>query len=322
MSGPIALADCRIDHPPHFAGAVEIVSAGPAPRAFPSRVSQSLGVCLKRGAAHAVRSEGRPLVYPADSVCVRPPGCIWSSEAAAVGFSSLDIAPELLGPAPRDTGMRFCSADRVPNIEQLCAELVRGASRLRASELVTALVNAVIDAGALASDGFERQQDDVAVRRARDLLAEHPEDNLRLDDVAAAAGLNKFALLRQFRRALGTTPHAYVILCRVERARALLHQQLALGDEEDDDIAEVNAALALGDLLRKEGERSEAQALFRRAGRGAQRLDYQHGIAEALVRQIEMLPRNTDLETLAALPSGAISTIEVTRCCRRVSRAR
>src|ERR671916_512924 len=76
-------------------------------------------------------------------------------------------------------------------------------------------------------------------------------------------------------------------------------------EEEDDDIAEVNAALALGDLLRKEGERTEAQALFRRAGRGAQRLDYQHGIAEALVRQIEMLPRNTDLETMAALQRQA-----------------
>ncbi|MFN8594102.1 MAG: tetratricopeptide repeat protein [Thermomicrobiales bacterium] len=90
-----------------------------------------------------------------------------------------------------------------------------------------------------------------------------------------------------------------------ERARALLRQQLDLGDEEDDDIAEVNAALALGDLLRKEGERAEAQALYRRAGRGAQRLDFQHGIAEALVRQIEMLPRNTDLETLAALQRQA-----------------
>lgn len=90
-----------------------------------------------------------------------------------------------------------------------------------------------------------------------------------------------------------------------ERARALLVQQLELGDEEDDDIAEVNAAIALGDLLRKEGERTESQALFRRAGRGAQRLDYQHGIAEALVRQIEMLPRNTDLETLAALQRQA-----------------
>jgi AraC-like DNA-binding protein len=222
MSGPVALSDCRIDHPPHFGGAVEIVSAEAAPRPFPSRVSHSLGICLKRGSAHAVRSEGRALVYPADSICVRPPGCIWSSEAAAVGFWSLDIAPELLGPAPRDTRMRFCGADRVPHFERLCAELVRGGPRLRSSELVTAIVNAVIDAGALASDGFEHQENELAVRRARDLLAAHPEDNLRLDDVAAAAGLNKFALLRQFRRALGTTPHAYVILCRVERARFLL----------------------------------------------------------------------------------------------------
>src|SRR3712207_2415184 len=37
----------------------------------------------------------------------------------------------------------------------------------------------------------------------------------------------------------------------------------------------------------------------------SQRLDDGHGIAEALVRQIELLPRTTDLETLTALQRQA-----------------
>jgi tetratricopeptide (TPR) repeat protein len=168
-----------------------------------------------------------------------------------------------------------------------------------------AIVLARLTYAAARAKGFEDQIVDAALRLDTLLPGDdpsHERDRLLRDAYAIAqqAGYvegGRAALSRLGLRALeaGDT----------ERARVLLRQQLALGDEEDDDIAEVNAALALGDLLRKEGERAEAQALFRRAGRGAQRLDYQHGIAEALVRQIEMMPRNTDLETLAALQRQA-----------------
>jgi tetratricopeptide (TPR) repeat protein len=90
-----------------------------------------------------------------------------------------------------------------------------------------------------------------------------------------------------------------------ERARQTLGLQLALGDEQSDTPTEIHAALALGDLLRKEGDRDGAQELYRRGGRSAQRLDHHRGIAEALIRQIELLPRQTDLGTLAALQRQA-----------------
>ena len=79
----IALAGCTIWRPPLENGSVEIVSADSRPRRFPTRVTESLGICVKTGTAHAVRADGRPLVYPADSVCVRPPGCVWESEPGA-----------------------------------------------------------------------------------------------------------------------------------------------------------------------------------------------------------------------------------------------
>jgi tetratricopeptide (TPR) repeat protein len=168
-----------------------------------------------------------------------------------------------------------------------------------------AVVLARLTYAAARSKGFDDQIMDAALRLDTLLPGDdpsHERDRLLRDAYAVAqrAGYvegGRAALSRLGLRALDAGD--------TERARALLRQQLELGDEADDDIAEVNAALALGDLLRKEGERSDAQALFRRAGRGAQRMDYQHGIAEALVRQIEMLPRNTDLETMAALQRQA-----------------
>ncbi len=90
-----------------------------------------------------------------------------------------------------------------------------------------------------------------------------------------------------------------------ERAKQTLRQQLTTGDETMDGATEIAAALALGDRLRREGQRNEAQALYRRAGRAAQRLDDPHAIAEALSRQIELLPASTDLAMLAALQRQA-----------------
>ncbi|MBA2597032.1 MAG: tetratricopeptide repeat protein [Chloroflexota bacterium] len=168
-----------------------------------------------------------------------------------------------------------------------------------------AVVLARLTYAAARAKGFDDQLVDAALRLDTLLPGDDPshERERLLRDAYGVA--QRSGYVEGGRAALSRLGLRAIDAGDTERARALLRQQLELGDEEDDDIAEVNAALALGDLLRKEGERAEAQGLFRRAGRGAQRLDYQHGIAEALVRQIEMLPRNTDLETMAALQRQA-----------------
>ena len=48
-----------------------------------------------------------------------------------------------------------------------------------------------------------------AVRRAKEMLHEHFDASLSLDELAAAAGADKFWLLRSFSREMGMTPHAY-----------------------------------------------------------------------------------------------------------------
>jgi AraC-like DNA-binding protein len=60
------------------------------------------------------------------------------------------------------------------------------------------------------------------VRVARDLLHERLADPPRLSDLAAAADMGPFALLRAFRAETGLPPHAYLNQLRVRRARDLL----------------------------------------------------------------------------------------------------
>jgi AraC-like DNA-binding protein len=58
--------------------------------------------------------------------------------------------------------------------------------------------------------------------RARDLVdARYPEP-LDVDALARAAGLSRAHFSREFRRAFGESPHAYLLTRRLERAAALL----------------------------------------------------------------------------------------------------
>ncbi len=57
---------------------------------------------------------------------------------------------------------------------------------------------------------------------ARDVIAEGYAEPLELETLAAASDLSPFHFLREFRRAFGVTPHAYLTRVRLARARDLL----------------------------------------------------------------------------------------------------
>jgi AraC-like DNA-binding protein len=61
-----------------------------------------------------------------------------------------------------------------------------------------------------------------AIARVRDLLHEHMDGNLGLDELAEVAGIDRFRLTRLFQRAFGTSPHAYLVRLRLRAARRLL----------------------------------------------------------------------------------------------------
>jgi AraC-like DNA-binding protein len=75
-----------------------------------------------------------------------------------------------------------------------------------------------------------------AVDRARDRLDAAIGDGVGSAELEAITGLTRYALARHFRACLGTTPHRYLVLRRLDRARALIGRGAPL----------VEAALASG----------------------------------------------------------------------------
>jgi AraC-like DNA-binding protein len=219
----VGLSGCRIARPTELEGRVEIVTAEPAARTFPTRVSAGLGVCLKYGATHEVLVDGRRASYPTDSVSLRAPGCVWASGEGVHGFLSLDVAPELL-PADGIRGtMAFVGRHALPDLRMVARRLAVADDDLQAGEVVADLVAAVLATGALESEALRDSAGPRdAVDTARDFLAANLDGRPTLDDTASAAGVTKFTLLRRFRRSLGTTPHAYLIMLRLTRAQRML----------------------------------------------------------------------------------------------------
>jgi AraC-like DNA-binding protein len=77
--------------------------------------------------------------------------------------------------------------------------------------------------------------------RARDLADARYAQALGVEDMARAAGLSRAHFSREFRRAFGETPHAYLLTRRLERAAAMLRGT-------DRSVAEVCFAVGLSSV--------------------------------------------------------------------------
>jgi AraC-like DNA-binding protein len=74
--------------------------------------------------------------------------------------------------------------------------------------------------------------------RAKDLADARYFEPLGVDDLARAAGLSRAHFSREFRRAFGESPHAYLLTRRLERAATLLRTT-------DNSVAEICLAVGL-----------------------------------------------------------------------------
>lgn len=63
-----------------------------------------------------------------------------------------------------------------------------------------------------------------ALRRVRERVEAELEQGLTLADLAAVAGLSPYHFARAFKRSTGSSPHAFVLQRRIERAKRLLAQ--------------------------------------------------------------------------------------------------
>ena len=124
--------------------------------------------------------------------------------------------PQFNGPVIQDERLaqRFLRAH---------SALETGVEALGADEALTSVLLDMVDryAGGLRAAGTGTREP-LAVRRAKDYLADHVEEQVELEALARAAGLSPFHLIRVFRKATGMTPYNWLIDHRVHLACNLL----------------------------------------------------------------------------------------------------
>ncbi len=75
-----------------------------------------------------------------------------------------------------------------------------------------------------------RQRDRMAVDFALATIAERFADGVRIDTLAARAGLSPFQLIRQFKHHTGMTPHAHIVRARLHDAIRRLRRGASLSE--------------------------------------------------------------------------------------------
>ena len=149
--------------------------------------------------------------------------------------------------------------------------------------------------------GFDRQTVDAALKLDALLPAEDParEREKLLRDAYKAA--QRSGYVQGGRKALGRLGHRELSAGDTEKARALFQQQLDLGPASNDERDEVESAILLGDVILRDGDAESALALYARAEESARRLNYRRGLADTIIRRLDINGDSLDLETRATL---------------------
>lgn len=115
-------------------------------------------------------------------------------------------------------------------IRPALGDLGRPLEDLERDQIVLGLADALAAADSSASPRRLAAVDAPAVRKARDLLDAGIRRGITSAELEAAAGLTRYALARHFRASLGTSPYRYLVLRRLDRARALIRRGRPLAE--------------------------------------------------------------------------------------------
>ncbi|MDI3339136.1 MAG: tetratricopeptide repeat protein [Sphaerobacter sp.] len=175
-------------------------------------------------------------------------------------------------------------------------ELDREAARAAVDDPERALILTRLAILAARHKGFDRVLVDCNLRAA-ELLAEMGEQRdqeLHLREALHAA--ERIANIPGQRRALARLARLAFDRGEADRARELLSRQLEAGREDVDTLEDVETALLLGDLARRDGDDAAAREFYHRAARSARRVGHFAGVVDALLRQVVILREQGDRE--------------------------
>ncbi len=208
-----------------------VCNAGPSDRPFEER-HEGFSVSAVIEGSFTYRSDaGRGLLYPGALLLGNSGWCFECGHAHGTGDRciSLNVSDDLFGEiaaaAASTSRFRFSVPSLPPAPKALPVVAVMEALSLRApalrgEELVLGLIERVIAAMA----DQKRFAAAPAAREARRiveairLVACDAAQPVRLQDLAACAGMSKYHFLRVFRRLTGMTPYQYLLSARMRRA--------------------------------------------------------------------------------------------------------
>jgi len=137
---------------------------------------------------------------------------------AAVGARDIRYLADLDDGLIRQIGLTLLDEIRTPT----------SAGRVLAESLALSLTARLVQAYAAGAGDrtdpirIQHGLDDRRLRRVLDYMAEHLEEELGIDDLAAVACLSPFHFIRMFRNRVGTTPGRHLGRMRLERAKTML----------------------------------------------------------------------------------------------------
>lgn len=117
-------------------------------------------------------------------------------------------------------------AQLIGAIQQAFLAIHNGEGRLARDQSMDHLLSLLSRHLCLRAPSLKRNSD-VEMQRARDFLHARMAEDVGLEELATYSGIDRFRLTRQFKKAFGQSPHAYLVRLRLRSARALLAAGMA-----------------------------------------------------------------------------------------------
>jgi AraC-like DNA-binding protein len=161
-----------------------------------------------------------------------------AGRAGGFVYRMLYVAPSLIAEAlgARARSLPFVrsvvSADPglIAALRLALGDLERGPEELEADHVIVAIADALLALDPAAARRPPSPACAAAVDRARQFLDASFDRQVRSEELEMVAGLDRYTLARHFRSRLGTSPYRYLVLRRLDAARALLRAGETLAD--------------------------------------------------------------------------------------------